>query len=135
MKKFLVAVFAGLAPVTAAAHGALAIGLPQSVEHEGFAYGVTWDFPNVSEAAERAMKRCREENVPAKEHCRVLRSFARECVAIAMDPAPGTPGVGWGIGPTREAASATASKMCHDTGGESRRAYCTVSNVECDTRP
>src|SRR5262245_38322363 len=63
MKKFLVAVFAGLAPVTAAAHGALAIGLPQSVEHEGFAYGVTWDFPNVSEAAERAMKRCREENV------------------------------------------------------------------------
>src|SRR5215510_10054764 len=107
MKKFLVAVFAGLAPVTAAAHGALAIGLPQSVEHEGFAYGVTWDFPNVSEAAERAMKRCR-----------VLRSFARECVAIAIDPAPGTPGVGWGIGPTREAASATATKMCHDTAGE-----------------
>lgn len=124
-----------LLPAAACAHGALAIGLPTTVEREGFAYGVAWDYENQTAASERALTRCRDEEVPAKTHCRVLKVFTRECVAVVMDPDPGTPGVGWAFGATREAAIADATKMCHETAGPPRRDYCKVSNAQCDTTP
>ena len=124
-----------LHPAIVAAHGALAVGMPTSVERDGFAYGVTWDYTEATAASERAMQRCREEDVAAKAHCRVLKIFRHECVSVSMDPAPGTPGVGWAFGKTKEEASALAMKLCQQTAGESRRAYCEVSDAVCDTRP
>ena len=133
--RVLLAVCAALAPIVAAAHGALAVGLPTTVEREGFAYGVAWDYENQAAASERALTRCRDEDVPAKTHCRVLKVFTRECVAVVMDPDPGTPGVGWAFGATREAAIADATRMCQETAGAPRRDYCKVSNAQCDSTP
>jgi hypothetical protein len=133
--RVLAAICLSLCPLAATAHGALAIGLPTSVEREGFAYGVSWDYEQQTAASERALTRCREEVVVAKNHCRVLKVFTRECVAVAMDPDPGTPGVGWAFGPTKEAAAADAIKMCHETAGAPRRQFCAVSNAQCDTTP
>jgi hypothetical protein len=126
---------AALFPAIALAHGALAIGMPTSVEREGFAYGVAWDYEQQSAASERALTRCRDEDVVAKNHCRVLKVFTHECVAVVLDPDPGTPGVGWAFGKTRESAIADAMKMCHETAGAPRRQYCAVSNAQCDTTP
>lgn len=128
-------IWAALLPVIALAHGALAIGLPASVEREGFAYGVAWDHESQTAASERALARCRDEDVPAKNQCRVLKVFTRECVAVVMDPDPGTPGVGWAFGTTKDAAVADATKMCHETAGALRRQFCAVSNAQCDTTP
>lgn len=133
--RFMLGACAALLPGIVLAHGALAVGLPTSVEREGFAYGVSWDYEQQAAASERALTRCREEDVVAKNHCRVLKVFTRECVAVAMDPDPGTPGVGWAFGPTKEAASADAIKMCHETAGAPRRQFCAVSNAQCDTTP
>jgi hypothetical protein len=126
---------AALLPAVALAHGALAVGLPTSVEREGFAYGVTWDYANQSVASDTALTRCRDEDALAKNHCRVLKVFTRECVAVVMDPDPGTSGVGWAFGDTKDAAIADATKMCHETAGAVRRDYCKLSNAQCDTTP
>ena len=133
--RLVLAICAALLPTVATGHGALAVGLPTSVEREGFAYGVAWDHEQQSAASERALTRCREEDVVAKNHCRVLKVFTRECVAVAMDPDPGTPGIGWAFGPTKDAAIADAMKMCQQTAGAPRREYCKVSNAQCDTTP
>jgi hypothetical protein len=133
--KILLALGMALVPGMAAAHGALAIGLPTTVEREGFAYGMAWDHESQTVASERALARCRDENVLAKNHCRVLKTFTRECVAVAMDPDPGTPGVGWAFGTTKDAAVADAMKMCHESAGAPRRQHCAVSNAQCDTTP
>ena len=124
-----------LFPTLAAAHGALAVGMPSSVEREGFASGLAWDYTDAAAASERAMQRCREEEVSAKAHCRIVKTFTRECAALAMDPAPGTPGVGWAFGATKEAAGEAAMKKCQASAGESRRPYCEISELVCDTRP
>ena len=49
MKELLGALLAALVPVTADAHGALAIGLPPSIEKDGFATGISWGYASVSE--------------------------------------------------------------------------------------
>jgi hypothetical protein len=133
--KIMLAACAALFPAIASAHGALAVGLPTSVESEGFAYGVAWDYDEQSAASDRALADCREEDVLAKNHCRVLKVFTRECVAVVMDPDPGTPGVGWAFGATKDAAIADATRMCHETAGVLRRDYCIVSHAQCDTTP
>src|SRR3954471_15544658 len=104
-------------PLTAAAHGALAIGLPDDVAKKGLAVGYSYVYGNREEAEARAMKECASfVDAPPETRalCRIVERFANECVVIALDPDPGTPGAGWAVG-GRTAATELAMKRCVDT--------------------
>jgi len=55
--------------------------------------------------------------------CEVIQDFKNQCVAVAMDPQAGTPGVGWSVAPDLHTAEAQAlSKMRkHCRSGPPRR--------------
>jgi hypothetical protein len=123
-----------LSPLPAAAHGALAIGLPDDVAKKGVAIGYSYGYGVRTDAEERALKECRAfvDAPPAtRELCKVVDMFANECVVIALDPEAGTPGVGWAIG-GRTAATELALQRCVDTAGESRKGFCKVMDTRCD---
>jgi hypothetical protein len=123
-------------PSVAAAEGALALGMPADVAKDGFAYGYKVRAASRQEARAEALNQCRTTEVAgqyAKSLCKIVSTFRNDCVAIAMDPAPGTPGAGWGVGPNREAAERRAMNMCLETAGASRRQFCKVDNSNCDT--
>jgi Domain of unknown function (DUF4189) len=124
-----------LASVPAAADGALAVGVPSDVAKDGFAYGRNVNSPTQEAARERALDLCRHaknSSDAARGVCTVVMSFHRQCVAVAMDPAAGTPGVGWAVAPTREAAEQQAMNNCKATAGAARRQYCATSDLMCD---
>ena len=120
-------------PCTAAPEGALAVGQPADPK-QGFSYGVSWDYATPDEARERALARCREQGAPepARALCKVIRAFTKQCVAVALDPKAGTPGAGWAIATTREAAEADATRNCQAAAGRSRQRYCKVISSRCD---
>ena len=121
-------------PVLAAADGALAVGQPADPK-QGFSYGIAWDVPR-EEARARALARCRGEGAPqaAAALCRVIETFANQCVAVALDPGAGRPGVGWAIGASQEAAEGEALRKCQETAQRGRRRLCRVISSRCDGR-
>ncbi len=130
---FLAATF--LWPNIAAADGALAIGLPPSVAKDGFAYGYTFNIPDSDKARERALEACRTSKAApdsARSLCRLIGSFHDECVAIAMDPEDGTPGVGWAIAKDKQTAERRALDTCAATAGDGRRGACRLDKSACD---
>ncbi|MCE1235214.1 MAG: DUF4189 domain-containing protein [Hyphomicrobiales bacterium] len=130
----------GLAPGplcgTARADGALAVGLPEEGAQVGFAYGYATGWP-AKEAAKRALAECRKQRGSAsrtvRDLCRIVETFDHGCVAVAMDPKNGTPGVGWGVGDDRVSAERTAIAGCHETAGEGRRLSCKVDAFACES--
>lgn len=129
------AVAAVLAPTPASADGALAVGVPADVSKDGFAYGRNVNSPTEQAARERALQLCRtakDSSDAARNLCTVVMSFHRQCVSVAMDPAAGTPGVGWAVAPTREAAEQQALSNCIATAGPARQQYCVKSDSACD---
>jgi hypothetical protein len=131
------AALAACLPLGAAAHGALAVGLPDDVAKKGIAIGYSFGYATRAAAEQRAQQECQTfvDAPPAtRELCRVVDVFVNECVVIALDPAPGTPGVGWAIG-GRSAASELALQRCVATAGESRKGFCKVMDVRCDSAP
>lgn len=126
-----------LAPVSSMAAGALAVGAPPDIVHQGFAYGIVVNVATEEEARSEALDKCRtaqNAGEPAKEACTLVRSFTHECAAASMDPANGTPGVGWAVAPTRDLAEREALDSCKTTAGESRKDYCEISGSFCDTQ-
>ncbi|MGO8916773.1 MAG: DUF4189 domain-containing protein [Stellaceae bacterium] len=124
-----------LAPVPAAADGALAVGVPGDVSKEGFAYGRNINSPDAATARDRALELCRnaeDTTDAARGLCTVVMSFQGQCVAVAMDPQAGTPGIGWAVAPTRPAAEQQALANCMATAGASRRQFCVMSDSACD---
>jgi hypothetical protein len=122
-------------PTPAAGEGALAIGLPSDVAESGFAYGVSVNYPTRDEAARRALEYCRTAKAAsdaATSLCSVVDIFRGQCVAVAMDPQDGTPGVGWSIGVNRQNAEIQALSRCTSTEGVSRRGACRVTSSMCD---
>lgn len=119
----------------ARADGALAVGLPEEGAQAGFAYGYAtgWAGP---EAEQRALAECRKPrgstSRTVRDLCRVVESFQSGCVAVAMDPKDGTPGVGWGVGPDRRSAERRAIAACHETAGEGRRLSCKIDAQACE---
>src|SRR5256885_885179 len=113
---------AGMAALTAAslsivaatganAAGALAIGYPESVSKAGFAYGFAYNNKTTGEARDAALEACRTTQAApasAKSLCTIVGTFRGECVAIAMDPKAGTPGVGFAIAANKDVAEARA---------------------------
>jgi hypothetical protein len=122
-------------PGLAAADGAIAVGLPRSVAKEGVALGTSWNYPTPEGARARALQEClsfMDAPPDTRKLCKVLQTFTRECVAIAIDPAAGTPGVGWAVAPTMDNAQSSALRRCQDTAGASRRQFCKVTVTHCD---
>lgn len=120
-----------LLPRPATAAGALAVGVPSDVAKGGFTYGSGLDKPSEDEARETALKACRGSRDAVKDPklaslCVVVGTFHDQCFAIAWDPKPGTPGVGWAISPTKQAADSQALANCRATAGKGRRDYCVV---------
>lgn len=129
----LLLVAAAMHPTCAVADGALAVALPPDVVKQGFAYGYVTDYADADQADTEALKKCRGTTIAGiRPLCTVIQDFKNQCVAVAMDPQAGTPGVGWGIAPDSHAAEAQALSSCEQTAGPSRRAACAVDHSSCD---
>lgn len=134
-----VAVVAGLAmlhPYPAAAEGALAVGLPKDVAKDGFAYAYSTGKSDSQVARKEALDTCRKpadnKSSQARALCKVVGTFTNQCVAVAIDPATGTPGVGWAIAGDLASAQAGAIAQCKATAGASRQDFCKMDNSRCD---
>jgi hypothetical protein len=120
-------------PIAAVADGALAIALPSDVVKQGFAYGYVTDSADVNHAEAEALSKCRDTTIAGiRPLCTVIQDFKNQCVAIAMDPQAGTPGVGWAVEADLHSAEATALSKCEQTAGPGRRAACAVDHSSCD---
>jgi uncharacterized protein DUF4189 len=120
---------------SAGAEGALAVGLPGDVGRQGLAVGWAVNHGTKAAAQAEALRRCREAREPpqaTRELCKVVETFDDACVALALDPDAGTPGRGWAVAETREAAEAAAMEDCRRSSDEKRRAACRVTLVRCD---
>lgn len=124
----------GIAPPPAArADGAIAVALPPDVVKQGFAYGYSTDYADSDKADAEALKKCRETTIAGiRSLCTVIQDFKNQCVAVAMDPQAGTPGVGWAVAADLHAAEAQALSKCEQTAGPGRRAACQADHSSCD---
>ena len=125
-----------LQPHRAAAEGAIAVGQPKDVAKDGYAYAYSTGKPDMQTARDEALETCRKPGSGKSEQgrnlCKVVGTFTNECVAVAMDPGAGTPGVGWAIGGTLKLAEANAMAQCKATAGAGRGSYCKIDNSRCD---
>jgi Domain of unknown function (DUF4189) len=124
-------------PSQSLADGALAIGLPPDVAKGGFTYGYSNNNGNADNADAKALNACRTTKDAANDArlrglCKVFMDYSNVCVAVSMDPAAGTPGVGWAIAADLRSAEALALKKCEETAGPTRRAACVVDHSGCD---
>jgi hypothetical protein len=128
---------AGIFPGAVSGHGAVAIGLPPDVAKGGFAIGYSNNWKTPAEAEAGALQKCRTNaDAPAStlNLCGLVLNFSRQCLAVAIDPAAGTPGWGWALGESEGVAETRALAMCHSTAG-SRASFCVLSRKVCDTTP
>jgi hypothetical protein len=118
----------------ARADGALAIGLPSNVATQGFASGYSHDRKNMDEARQAALNSCRlaRSDAGARALCSIVETFTHKCVAVAMDPTDGSPGVGWSVAETKLTAESEALARCVATAGNGRREACKIANSDCD---
>lgn len=122
-------------PHTGRAEGALAIGLPADVAKQGVAMGWVINYPTREEAHAQALRHCREFKDAAEATrglCKVIEAFRDRCVAIALDPEYGTPGVGWAVAASQPTAERSAMDKCLATAGRDRQAFCRVTITRCD---
>ena len=101
-----------LGPEQAPAAGALAIGATEDLAN-GYSIGIAINARTEDEARNGALAWCRANgSTQTQARCAIVETFHNQCVAEANDPAPGTPGAGWGVGPSQTAAEAKAMDMC-----------------------
>ena len=131
----LVAV-AALASAPAVADGALAVGSTADVAKDGIAVGTSINYKTADEAAQAALKRCRDYKPAPKAaaQCRSVGTFRGECYAVSFDPKEGTPGAGWAIAATKARAEERANANCRLTAGEGRRDFCRIDLSRCDEK-
>jgi hypothetical protein len=138
MKKFLVLAALAAAiqvPSAALAMSAFAAGIPSSVADQGVAVGTGYNYASRVDAENRAVQECKAPgSAPesTKALCMVIAYFDNECLAVAFDPAAGTPGFGWSVGATKSIAESQAMVNCKATAG-ARAGYCEVRVSDCDT--
>jgi Domain of unknown function (DUF4189) len=130
----LAAVLHLAAAPSARSDGAIAVGSTGDVVRHGIAFGMMVN-DTAKNAPTIALERCQKfEARDAAKHCKIVATFSRQCYAVALDPEPGTPGAGWGVDKTQDAANERALTMCRETAGASREKFCKVEIGECDTR-
>jgi Domain of unknown function (DUF4189) len=119
-------------PHSGFATGAIAVTDGVNVAKVGWSYGTVVGHPSEDDASTAALAKCRSSLDAAKspalrKACVVTQTFHDQCAAIAMDPGAGTPGVGWGIAATMQAAENQALEKCRATAGPSRAKFCQVA--------
>jgi hypothetical protein len=124
-------------PAAAASAGALAVALPADVAKSGFSYGYSNNYADAAQAAAHALDACRTTKDAAKDAnlrllCKVVSNYSNQCVAVAMDPEAGTPGVGWAVANDLQSAERQATAKCQETAGPGRRAACVIDHSACD---
>jgi hypothetical protein len=124
-------------PSQSLAAGALAVGLPPDVAKGGFTYGYSNNNDEVDNADSKALNACRTTKDAANDArlrslCKVIIDYSNVCIAVSMDPAAGTPGVGWAVAADLRSAEDLALKKCIATAGPSRRDACVVDHSGCD---
>ena len=119
----------------ARAAGAIAIGASGNFAKDGFAFGGAIDKADTDAAGQEALELCKKyEDAPKMAAiCRVVMTFSRECYALAFDPKPGTPGVGWAIADDKTKAEERAQKNCDAMAGPTRHGFCQINQSYCDT--
>jgi Domain of unknown function (DUF4189) len=126
---------AAATPDLATAEGALAVGIARGGTAKGYATGFATNQPTVKAARANAVEQCKRtksSNADAKSGCEVVVTFHNKCVASAIDPQQGTPGAGWGVGVTQEAADSQALARCRAKAGSDRAEFCQVTDRYCD---
>jgi hypothetical protein len=125
---------AAVASTPAGADGALAVGSTADVAKDGIAVGTSINYKTADEAAEAALRRCRDYKPAPKAaaQCRSVGTFRGECYAVSFDPKAGTPGAGWAIAATKGQAEERAMANCQTTAGEGRRDFCRIEESKCD---
>jgi Domain of unknown function (DUF4189) len=131
------ALFSAAATATGLAAGALAVALPPDVAKGGFSYGYANDKSDDDAASTRALELCRttkdaSTDPKLRNLCKVILNYSDKCVAVAMDPAAGTPGVGWAVALDKRSAEHDALIKCEATAGAGRAAACQISHSDCD---
>jgi len=125
------------------AAGAVAVGVGPRGPASGYAIGYGFNQPNADAAKKQALQGCHGSTVTsgdpvndsmrqARKNCRVVGTFDNQCIASAIDPKDGTPGVGWAVGNTQKEADEQALARCKSTAGSGREAFCTVEDRRCD---
>jgi hypothetical protein len=125
--------------------GAIAEGIAPGGAAKGYEVGVKVNRATPEEARNEAVAECKKVpekvasgappdsgNAKARQRCAVVATFHDKCVALAVDPKDGTPGVGWAVGDTQQNADDEALARCKSTAGAKRRDFCKVSNRLCD---
>jgi hypothetical protein len=127
---------AALHPQRALAEGAIAVGEPKDVAKDGYAYGYSTGKADLKAATVEALETCGKpgngKSEAGRKLCKTVGTFTNECVAVAMDPDTGTPGVGWAIGGTLKLAESLAMTRCNATAGAGRGESCVIDHSRCD---
>lgn len=121
--------------VPAGAFGAIAVGDTGNINQDGFAWGRNVNSPDATTASNQALQLCRsvkDATDRARNACKIVGSFQGQCTALAMDPGAGTPGVGWAVAATIQAAQDQAMANCKATAGADRVQYCAQTDSACD---
>jgi Domain of unknown function (DUF4189) len=117
----------------AAPHGALAIGVPESVVLDGISVGFSWNAASPEAARVEAMKSCLDLNtasLKARALCNIVSTFRQRCFSVAMDH-PGGGGWGWALDASVQGAEAKALESCKSTVQK----RCVVAFAQCDVMP
>ncbi len=135
-RRFAVLVSAALAATLSTpawSVGTVAIGLPANVAEGGFAMGITYNYGNRGDADAEALKQnFMDAPDSTRALCRIDSHFENQCFAMAMDPEPGTYGIGYKAAATQSQADAAAMTDCQNTSAYDRKSYCKVSYRTCD---
>jgi hypothetical protein len=115
--------------------GALAIGQTGNIAADGIALGISADYRTRELARQQALQTCRNfQGAPERTRalCKLTEAFRKKCAAVALDPEAGTPGAGWAVAKSKDAAESEAMKRCRDSAGRDRREFCKVAASQCD---
>jgi Domain of unknown function (DUF4189) len=112
--------------------GTVAVGLPGDVGRSGVAVGISYNYASGQDADVEALKRCVAAPDSTRALCKVDTHFENQCFAMAMDPKPGTYGVGYKVAATQRDADASALSDCRRTSRSDRSQYCQISYRVCD---
>ena len=119
-----------------AAAGAVAVGVPSDVAKQGVSVGTVANYKTMDEAKSQAVENCKlTGSAISKALCKVVVTFQNKCVATTMDPRAGTPGYGWAIADTSQAAGKKAMANCRDSDGPALKQGCQLAGTHpilCD---
>ena len=120
------------------AAGAIAVGTTGDLSGDGVGVTGLTNKPDKATAIAEALRSCRKnaDSRAAGSRCRIVATFSGQCFAFASarDPDAGGVGkglvsIGWGVGPTKETATARAIAKCSATSPD---ATCDAGFSGCD---